>query len=84
MLKKRPQTLDELVKQGFLKEVPLNPFTAKPFAYDPVRGVFWRTGKDGTENGVSPQLMPDEFDLGEEFHGIFRLLSAPPEPVKNE
>lgn len=78
-LNHRPQVLEDLVKQGYLKEVPLSHYTGEPFGYDAVRGMFWRTGKQGTENGIPPQPKPDEINLGESGYGIQRLLSAPPE-----
>lgn len=77
--KHRPAVLDDLVKQGYLKEVPLSPYTGKSYGYDSVSGVFWRTGKQGTENGLAPQPKPNEINLGEGIHGIHRLLSAPAE-----
>ena len=41
--------------------MPTDPFAAKPFGYDPERGVLWSVGEDGVYGVYGGGVVPDEW-----------------------
>jgi hypothetical protein len=86
--KERPTTLAILEKEKFLKPVPTNPFTDEEWGYNAVRGIIWRTGKEGTADGtlenieIEKKLPPAERRKETEIideetqNGIFRFYKV--------
>ena len=48
-----PGKLSDLVSSGVFRSLPLDPYTGKPFLYDPIRGVLWSTGANKVDDGGS-------------------------------
>ncbi|MDX1963125.1 MAG: hypothetical protein SFX18_08225 [Pirellulales bacterium] len=57
--KRCPIRLDELVKMGILKELPLDPFSNRPFGYSVDEGIIWSVGRNGQGNGEMPSKPED-------------------------
>jgi hypothetical protein len=59
-----PDALDELVAEGILPAVPLDPFTDRPLRYSKERKVVWSVGPDEVDDGgaIDPDLSPTSKD----------------------
>jgi len=46
-----PVSLSDLVGEGLLRDVPLDPYCDRPLRYCPRRRIVWSVGTDGRDNG---------------------------------
>src|SRR5690606_36197356 len=45
-----PNSLNELVEEGFLDHLPIDPYAEVPLRYNPETGLVWSVYKDGRSN----------------------------------
>jgi hypothetical protein len=55
-----PRRLEDLVKDGILKELPVDHFTDESFIYDPLREIFYSAGEDMIDSGGSVPATANE------------------------
>jgi hypothetical protein len=70
-----PAQLDELVTDGLLPAVPLDPYGGGPFQFSPERRTIWCVGQHGNNDGVIPES-PEEAVFDEDIDLTWRI--APP------
>lgn len=62
-----PPTLAALAPR-YLEAEPVDPFSGKPFGYDPARGFLWSVGLDGVDTGgQDPLLTNPQFSFSHEL-----------------
>ncbi len=76
---KFPTQLKDLVTEGILKLVPVDPYTGlTPFRYDAKRGVLWSVGPNGTDEGGIDLIE----DRGEPKDLVWAIDGHRPSPPK--
>jgi hypothetical protein len=58
-----PDSLETLVPT-YLSEIPTDPYSGKPFRYDPARAIVYSVGEDGLDQGGSIQPKEGEYRRG--------------------
>ena len=67
---KLPDNLEQLVGEGLLDEVPIDPFNEWPLRYDPERGLLWSVGRDEVDDGAERDQAGRRRDVVVELGGM--------------